>query len=462
VLGLTGDPDKFRILANCVVGLGFSRRGFAAGLAEKPDLIGCDAGSADLGPSALGSGNDTKPRRAIMRDLAIMVEGAAELDVPLVVGSCGGAGGERHLERYVNYVAEICAEKGIRRRAAVIHAQQSKQSVREALDGGRITSLGNIPALTAPDIDASNEIVGMMGVGPFLEALADGAQIILAGRSTDPAIFAGGPLLRSLPAGPAWHCGKSIDKGYLATTNPSEGSPVIASVDADGFTIKPAMPSSRCTVRSVSRLTMHENPNPFRIIQPSGEIDTERCTFTQLDDNRSVRVTGSEFHPAPRPSLKLEGAKPVGHRAVAIIGIRDPRLLAGLDDFLSAFRDLLSRSVEQLGVPETRWSVRFRQYGRNAVLGDLEPLERLPPREIGLVIDVVADTPELAADIVRRAGPLGSRLDSGGFLGGGGAFAYPFSPNALDGGEVFEWSVWHVMAVDDETDPFAIEYRTLG
>jgi hypothetical protein len=452
----------YRILANCVVGLGFSRRGFAAGLAARPDLIGCDAGSADFGPAPLGSGSDPKSEAAVLRDLSLMVDGAAEVGAPLVIGSCGGAGDDPHLARYVDYVDRICRDRGRRPKVAVIHARQGKDMVRQAVLAGGTSPLGAVAPLTVADVDESSAIVAMMGVTPIRDALAGGADIVLAGRAVDPAIFAAGPLLHGIPAGVSWHAAKSIDKGYLACTDPSDGSPVLAELESDGFTLAPTKPSSRCTVHSVARITMHENPDPFRIAQPEGVIDTEGCVYTQLDDERSVRVTGSDFHPTDTVRVKLEGARFAGHRKVAIIGLRDPRLLADLDGFLADFRDKLGRSIDSLGIDRSQWSLRCRQYGRNAVLGDMEPMRDVPPREVGLVLDVVADTAELAELVLRKAGPIGSRLDRLGTLGGGGNFAYPFSPNVLDGGRAFEWSIWHLMATPDGGSPFVTEYVDLG
>ena len=81
---------------------------------------------------------------------------------------------------------------------------------------------------------------------------------------------------------------------------------------------------------------------------------------------------------------------------------------------------------------------------------------------MGLVVDVVADTEDMAVAIAGRAAATGSRLDFTGRLGGGGNFAYPFSPNVLRGGAVYEWSVWHTMAVDDEREPFRLELVELS
>src|SRR5690606_34493546 len=62
--------DEFRILATCVLGLGFSHKGFQAGLKYEPHLVACDSGSSDFGPYFLGSGQLQKPPSALERELA--------------------------------------------------------------------------------------------------------------------------------------------------------------------------------------------------------------------------------------------------------------------------------------------------------------------------------------------------------------------------------------------------------
>ena len=160
---------------------------------------------------------------------------------------------------------------------------------------------------------------------------------------------------------------------------------------------------------------------------------------------------------AARPSVKLEGARLVGYRTILLAGLRDPRLLARLDEFLAEYRRLLERVRRQPPLDPSRWTVRSAPTATTRCSDALEPQRDRVPHEVGLVVDVVADTQELATALASRAGPTGSRFDLTGHLGGGGNFAYPFSPSVIPTGAVYEWSAWHVMDVDDERDPFTVE-----
>jgi hypothetical protein len=395
----------------------------------------------------------------VKRDLSIMLKAAVDHSIPLVIGSCGGAGANVHLAGFSSLIREIASELELHFRLATISAEQPQATILGKLHEGKVHPLGPVPALTADEVGESTRIVAMMGVEPIIEALKNGANVVLAGRIADPAIFAAVPLLRGVDKGLAWHTGKSIDKGGLATDAPSEGSPVLACIGEDGFTVEPCKPTVHCTVSTVAALTLHENPNPFRITEPGGTLDTSNASYEQLDDGR-VLVRNAEFTVEPY-TVKLEGAALDGYRSLLIAGIRDPRVIEQFDEFLEKYRVLVGRVTQSMGISPDQYVINFRCYGKDAVLGQRELVGGELPREIGLIVDVVADSEELARAICSRVGPVGSRLDVSGRSGGGGNFAYPFSPSVIYVGPVYRWSVWHTMDVDIEELPqlFPITYE---
>jgi len=454
--------DEVRILATCSLGLGFSYQGFQLGLQRDPHMIGADAGSSDFGPYYLGTGILQKSPLALRRDLQIMLEGALKLGVPLLIGSAGGAGANPHLDAVLDLVRQIASKRSLHFRLASIRAQLDNETLQRKLQQGRVQPLGPVPPLTAAGLTRTRAAVGMMGVEPFIAALRQGADVVIAGRSTDPAIFRGVPRRGGLPAGPAWHAAKSVDKGYLATTDPKEGSPILATVRPDHFIMEPTKPGTFCTVQSVASLTLHENPDPFRVTQPTGTIDTTSAVYEQIDEAR-VKVSGSVYTRSPQPTIKVEGAEEVGFRVLMLAGIRDPRVLERLDLFLDTYRKTLERTARSLDLAPDDYQVNFRVYGRDAVLGEREPARDLVPHEVGLVVDVVGRTEEIAGAVATKLGPTGSRLDVIGNQGGGGNFAYPFSPSVIKVGPVFQWSIWHTIEVEELelTSLFPITFETL-
>ena len=87
----TRRPMRF-LGASGQLGYGIPTPAFNAGLARMPDLIGCDMGSIDIGPTYLGKGEMATAPAATRRDLRKALLGARSIDVPLVIGSAGSAG----------------------------------------------------------------------------------------------------------------------------------------------------------------------------------------------------------------------------------------------------------------------------------------------------------------------------------------------------------------------------------
>jgi hypothetical protein len=452
-----------RILATCALGLGFSYKGFQAGLERGPDVIACDAGSSDYGPFYLGSGKLQKAESAIEAEYTTLLKGAHKLGVPFVTGSVGGAGDDPQVAQMAAFTRRVADQNGLGFRMAEIRAHISPAFLERKIRRDEIAPLGGSEALTEKIVHNLSAAVGQMGSEPFLRALHAKANLVLAGRATDPAIFACVPLHRGKSAATAWHAAKCVDKGYLATTRPRDGSPVLATISDEDFTVEPTREGSVCTVSSVSGMVVYENHDPFRIAQPEGVIDTTDAVYTQ-DNATTVRVTGSRFVSSPAPTVKIEGAAVAGYRAAVMAGIRDPRLIADLDAFLVLYRETFSRVARSLRVAEEQYRLQFRVYGRDAVMGAYEPKRGAVGHEVGLLIDLIAQTPELLAQLSARLAATGSRLGMDEGAVGGGNFAFPFSPAVIQIGAVYEWSIWHIARLADHemAEIFPITLSEIG
>jgi len=199
-----------------LLGYGFPEASLEAGMARRPHMIGVDGGSTDPGPYYLGSGKCVNSRIAMKRDLRLMLLAARSERIPLIIGSCGGAGGEPHLQVVAELVREIAREDAQHFRLALIHSEQDKNWVKRELAAGRVKALRNVKPLDDATIDRATRIVGMMGPEPFQRALDEGADVVLAGRSSDPAPWAGCATRAGLPPAPAWYAGKMLECGATA------------------------------------------------------------------------------------------------------------------------------------------------------------------------------------------------------------------------------------------------------
>ena len=98
-----------------------------------------------------------------------------------------------------------------------------------------------------------------------------------------------------------------------------------------------------------------------------------QCRYEQYDE-RTVRVTGPSYVPASELRVKLEGSGKIGERYVGIVGVRDPYTITNIDLVTAWARQQVA---ERFG--DSGYELHFTVYGRNAILGDREPLKGTPP-----------------------------------------------------------------------------------
>ncbi len=450
---------EFRLLSTSgLLGYGFPEESLKAGLARKPDMLGVDGGSTDPGPYYLGSGKCLSSRMAMKRDIGLMLSGALANGIPMVIGSCGGAGGEPHLQAVVAIVRELAREQGSHFKMAVIHSEQDKAVLKQRLAAGRIKPLRNAPYVDDPAIDRATRIVGMMGAEPFMKALDAGAQVVLAGRGSDPAPWAGSAMRAQLPAAPAWYAGKMLECGATASV-PKGHDCLIATVRDDSVEVEPVNPIRRCTPLSVANHSLHENPSPVHHIEPGGILDTTDCRFDAVSD-RAVRISGMRWTPQPY-TVKLEGAELAGYRAATMCGTRDPLLISIFDSFLVTVREAVQDKVAAFGITPEQYKLVFRVYGHSGVMGAAEPVKEIHAHELGILVEALADRQEIANAVLSVARVTLLHTDFPGRLCREGNMAFPFSPSDIELAPAYRFSVFHVVEPDDPCEMFPIEYETL-
>jgi hypothetical protein len=457
--------EEIRILSPTgVCGSGFLEESFEKALAKNPHFIGCDGGSTDPGPSHLGSGEPAFPRDAVKRDLRLMLIGARRLRVPLLVGSAGTAGGDVHLDWFCDIVHEIAAEEGLAFRLAKIHAEQKKDYLKQRLCEGRIKPLSPAPEFDEGVIDRAARIVGMMGAEPYMRAIEAGADVIVAGRSSDTAIFASIPVMRGFPEGVAWHMGKILECGAAACVSRRTPDCMFAWVREDHFVVEAPDERLRCTPQSIASHSLYENADPFKLVECSGTLDLTESRYEAVSD-RAVKVSGSAFIDAPRYTVKLEGAEKAGYQSVIIGSVRDPFIIRQIDDWVERLEGRIHARVKQIYGERLRpeqYVINIRIYGKNGTMGPLEPVKEIRSHELCLVIEATAPTQEIASSIAAIVRHQALHLPIPEWSGLITALACPYNPAHLDRGAVYRFNVNHVVEPDDPYEMFPTEYLDVG
>jgi hypothetical protein len=447
------------IAINGMLGYGYPVDSLTRGMGEQPHILGVDAGSTDAGPYYLGHGVSLTAPRQIERDLRPAMVAAKRAKIPLIVGSSGFGGARPHVDLFLAIADRIAREEGLKFRTAVIYADLDRGMVGQAIQSGRVQPLAGAPLLTEDAVHRSSQLVGQMGTAPLIAALDAGAEFIVAGRCCDTSIYAALPILKGFDPGLAIHMAKIMECGAQCALPLAPNDCLLGIIGSDSFTIKPINPSRTVTPESVAAHTLYEQPDPYLIHEPEGTVDMRDASFDQIDV-RTVRVAGSRLiPPAGKPTIKMEGASLVGYRAVTFAGVRDPHVIANLDVISERSREMAFSNLQN--VDTSTVTVNIRAYGRDAVLGAVEP-NRSAPHEVGLLIEAIAPSQELANTVLALLRSSALHCPFEGRKTTAGNLAFPFSPSDLAAGPVYDFSVYHLLDVDDPKQLFPLQMMTLG
>lgn len=454
------EREEIRILSlNGLLGYGFPAESLKEGMKRSPHFIGVDAGSSDPGPYYLGSGKSLTKKLQVKRDLSLAIEASLAAGIPLVIGSAGTSGGEPHLRFVEEIIKDISKEKSASFKLALIHAGIEKKAVKKALKEKRIKPLGEtVPQLTADIVDKTVRIVGQMGVDPFIKAFRGNPDIILAGRACDTAVFAAYPIMKGYDPGLSYHLAKILECGALAGIPASASDCMCGSIGRDYFEVEPANHSRRCTKISVAAHSLYEQASPFGFYEPEGYVDLSGCTFQQ-ESGRRVRVSGSRFKPCHGlQTIKLEGVVKRGYHTISMGGIRSRDVIENLDN-MEKYVSEKTREMLPAVIVEEGYMLNFRFYGRDGVLGSIEPLREKPLHEVGILIEAIARTQEKADTVCALARSLALHFGFEGRKSTAGNIAFPFSPSDFPGGAIYEFCVYHLMETEDAGSFFPVEFK---
>lgn len=437
------------VAATGMLGTGFLESSLREAIRRGAVAIGCDAGSSDPGPRFLGSGELSRSRDALKRDLALMIRVGREAGIPVVVGSAINAGADAQLAEAVAMVREIAAEHRLAFSLAVISGEFSREWLGAAFDAGRVRPMTGVAPLTREAIAGTSRLVAQMGPEPIMRALAEGADVVMAGRASDAAIYAAIAMHAGVVPDLAWHAGKILECGAASAIKRIHPDCIMATFDDQGFTIELPNPNMICNRLSVLAHGYYENADPYEIHEPGGMIDLAGTVFDELPEGR-VRVSGSRFRPAETYEIRMEGSRLAGYRSVVIAGISDPILLDDLDGFISGCVEQIHRKCrESLGLQADEYQFIIRRYGAAGAAFDPGATD-----QVAVVFEIVAKDQATARAAAAIANHTALHHPVKGWQGFVSNLAIPFSPAVFDGGPVYRWSVNHLVAIDDPEKAF--------
>lgn len=440
--------------------LGFAptREGsFAIGVAAEPDIIACDSGSSDCGPVPLGSDTSTSPVAWQTHDIELMLLAARKRGVPMMIGSAGDTGTNSRVDLYVDIIRSLARKHGLPPfKLGYFYSEVPKDLVRRKIETGDVVKgLDGRPDLTVADLDATERIVAVAGVHPFLALMDQGVDVIIGGRGSDCAIFAAPALRRGYPPGLAYYYGKVMECASFCAEPYGGKESVMGEITMEDVRVTAMLPEQRCTVASVAAHAMYERSNPYYEHFLGGHIDMRECVYEQVDE-RTTRVTGPRFVASPEWRVKLEGAGKIGERYVGLVGVRDPYTISRIDEVIAWAREQVRARFGDTG-----YELTFTVYGRNGVMGDLEPLKDRPSHELCVVVQGVAPTREMAEEVCLTGfrQMFYARLPDVKGSAGGVAFILD---EVLRASPAYRWTLNHTMRIDDPMELFPTFVTQIG
>ena len=424
---------------------------FHRGMATNPDYVVADGGSSDPGPVYLGE--NATLGHFVRDELELLLTASRARGIPLIIGSAGDTGSNHGVNDFVRQIQEIAAEHRIPRfRVGYFYSEIEKHVLKARRD--TIEGLGGFPPLSDDDIDHTTRIVAVAGVHPFLKLLDQGADVIIGGRCGD-VCFTAAPCIRAgFPEALAYHMGKMIECASLVAEPFMGKETIIGTISHDDIKLTPYHPGQRCTIASAAGHSMYERASPYYEHALGGLLDMSACDYSQFDD-RTCRISGARWLPAEQLRVKLEGARKVGERYMGVVGIRDPHVVRHVDQAIDWCRTAVANRFGR-----TPYQLFFHVLGRDGVLKDMEPVTHASPHELGIVVEGLADTDELAAKITDFAVRMFFLVRIPGVKGTGGAAAT--TKQVMRSSPGYVWSINHTMPIDDPLELFPTHMTEAG
>jgi hypothetical protein len=358
------------------------------------------------------------------------------------------------LEERLRAVLPVCAARGIRivtnmgaanplaaaRKTAAIARSMGLSSLKvAAVIGDDVLDACKERDLPIMEFDGSITQLGnrllsanaYLGAGPIVDALASGADIVITGRASDPALFLapiihafGWPmddwnlLGKGIVAGHLLECAGQVTGGYFADPSYKDipdlarlGFP-IGEVGEDGSLVITKVEGSggAVTAQTCKEQLLYEVHDPVRYLQPDVTADFSHVTVEEIGRDR-VRISGGRGSERPA-TLKVSVGYLDSFIGEGQISYAGPGALARGRLAL----DIVRERLKLTGVAVSE--LRFDLIGVDSLHGPQVSVHANEPYEVR--IRVTGRTENLREAV--RIGNEVETLYTNGPAGGGGAF----------------------------------------
>lgn len=431
---------------------------FKLAVEKKPDYYCSDSGSDDIGASALGSDRSVSMYKWQKHDLELMLLASREQNVPMIIGSAGDTGANSRVDMYVQMIKDLAKEHNLPPfKIGYFYSEVDKDYIKKKLaENVVIEGLDSRSDMTVEDVDKTERVVAVAGVHPYMKLLDMGADVIIGGRSSDIALFAAPALRDGFPEEHAYYAGKVLECASFCAEPYGAKESVLGTVTHEDVKVTAMAPFQRCTVASVAAHAMYERSNPYYERFAGGMLDMTACNYEQYDE-KTTRITGQKYVPIDgKVKVKLEGSGLVGEKFIGIAGVRDPYTIENIDAVIEFAHEQVAKEFAG-----TDYHLHFHIFGKDGVMGDLEPVKKINTHELGIVVEGVTDSKVTAEELTLFATRQIFYAKLPEVKGTAGTASF-IVDDVLYAGKTYEWTMNHAMPVDDPLELFDVNLEEVN
>jgi len=188
-------------------------------------------------------------------------------------------------------------------------------------------------------------------------------------------------------------------------------------------------------------------------------LNTLKSKYEEID-HRTVRVFGSTYEKSDDYTIKIEGAKFGGYQTVIIAGVREPFIIRQVDSWLKNMTDKFKDRVKEMSsgtILENDYDITIKVYGRDGVMGKLEPNKNVLNHELCLLFIITAKSEMNSKKIAKSFAHFALHFPIPEWQGLISGLAFPFSPSEIYKGEVYHFNLNHVVRPSTPLEMFRTE-----
>ena len=425
----------------------------------EPKAVIADSGSCDIGPEPLASGKASSSPEWQKHDIEILLLGARQQGIPLIITSASDTGTNKGVDQYAQIVRDLVKEHRLGPlKLGLVKHNMTRSYLRGLLrEGTTIRGLDGFPHLQRRDIERTTHFVPVMGVEPIMQCLSENPDVIITSRTSDCCPFAAFAMHHGYNADLAYFWGKVLECGSFVAYPKLVNHSVLGTIYEGRIAVTAIHEEQRVTPLSLRKHAAYERSSLKGEAVAGGFIHIGDMEAEEVDE-KTAAAWGSRFEPSPTYNVKLEGAGYVGHKAEYLVGIRSQTFIQKLDEVISHTRQELRKFYNDIS-----YELYFSRYGIDGVLGAREPRKRDQIQEVGLLIEVIAAEKGQAMEIAKLVGrlllftPVLSERGSAGRV-------QLRNEEASYYGKAYEWTMNHIIefaSAQEAAAHFPITYETV-